>query len=208
MLFTVITNGDFPDSLPQHTLEQIQSSEIIVADGGLKNAWNLGLNPRVWIGDGDSTDKEDLKAFKAQGGRVQKLDPYKDYTDTEEALRFAQKSGASEMILLGGSGGRFDHLFANFFLFNIFPALKTWITPWESMRVIERNYQISIASGTVLSFIPLNEDAQVASSQGLEWPLEKWDFMRGISLSNMSTGEKITIRMESGRLLLVKPKLT
>jgi thiamine pyrophosphokinase len=208
MRFTIVTNGDFPQSLNRRILQWVHSSRVIAADGGLTYALSQNIQPELWVGDGDSVSQDDLGFFQKQGGRVIPLSRYKDQTDTEAALQKALDHGAQEILLLGGGGGRFDHLFANFFLFQKYHQLKLWVTPKEEMQVLAGITEIQLPKGAVVSFIPLETGTTVASSTGLEWPLESWDFHQGISLSNLTTQEKITIRLDSGRLLLVKPGQT
>ena len=44
---------------------------------------------------------------------IREYNPVKDATDTEIALRLGITLGSKEMILLGATGGRIDHLWAN-----------------------------------------------------------------------------------------------
>ena len=44
---------------------------------------------------------------------IKRLNPVKDYTDTDVALRLALELGAEEITILGGTGARIDHTAAN-----------------------------------------------------------------------------------------------
>ena len=44
---------------------------------------------------------------------IREFNPVKDASDTEIAIRLAMTLGCKEMIILGATGGRIDHLWAN-----------------------------------------------------------------------------------------------
>lgn len=44
---------------------------------------------------------------------IREFNPVKDASDTEIAIRLAMTLGASEIYILGATGGRIDHLWAN-----------------------------------------------------------------------------------------------
>src|SRR5690606_20092610 len=78
----------------------------------------LGLEPEVWIGDGDSiTDEMKKKTAKQKFPRMT-LKRDKRYSDLEFALHFAgesllEKQWTGDVILIGAQGGRFDHEIGN-----------------------------------------------------------------------------------------------
>ena len=45
-----------------------------------------------------------------------RLNPIKDDTDTQYAIKHAMSIGAKEIHIIGGTGGRFDHTLANVFM--------------------------------------------------------------------------------------------
>ena len=66
----------------------------------------LGTKIDLWVGDFDSSDGLILDAPRERHPAA------KDSTDFELAVRVARQRGASELVILGAFGGRFDHAFA------------------------------------------------------------------------------------------------
>lgn len=86
------------------------SDEIIAADGGCRLAAALGVRPRVIVSDFDSSampaDEKDVD--------VVRLPVRKDVTDAAAAVDYGWAAGYREFLLLGGTGGRLDHEYANY----------------------------------------------------------------------------------------------
>jgi len=78
---------------------------VIAADGGY--AQDFGCQPDAVIGDFDSLgyipDAENVQVYPKQ----------KDDTDMMLAVKLGLEKGYHEFVLLGGVGGRFDHMMAN-----------------------------------------------------------------------------------------------
>ena len=80
---------------------------IICADGGFDIANECGIIPDLLIGDFDS-----IKAIPENMTMIT-LPVEKDVTDTVAAFNEGVKLGFKSFVLLGGTGGRFEHTFAN-----------------------------------------------------------------------------------------------
>ncbi|MBI3544513.1 MAG: thiamine diphosphokinase [Deltaproteobacteria bacterium] len=99
------------EGVPGHVAAAIEDSFVIAVDGGLSHFKKIKLKPALWVGDGDSASKTDLKKLKC---RKVKLPRAKDYSDLEYALHLAGKAflegeWEGDIVLLGAQGGRFDH---------------------------------------------------------------------------------------------------
>lgn len=79
---------------------------IVCADGGYVHAEKMNLNVNCVIGDFDSSLKPDDENTVV-------LPVEKDVTDTFFCAREYMKKGYTDFLLLGMSGGRFDHTYAN-----------------------------------------------------------------------------------------------
>ncbi|MDR1576406.1 MAG: thiamine pyrophosphokinase [Treponema sp.] len=203
------------------------------ADSGLIAAEEAALRPDWIVGDMDSLDSvERLAAYPA--GSVIRHDAAKDYTDTELALSLLREKGCDEVWLLGGGGGRTDHLFAIRSLFerDCFPS--RWITGAEDIRCLEarpggngREYlppgagvaaagaaaasgelALRLEKNALLSVFPLGDGPWKAVSRGLAWPLDGLRWNRGFfGLSNAATSGEFSIRAERGRFMVIIPGL-
>ena len=97
---------------------------LIAADGGLRHARALGLVPDAFIGDMDSLREEDLP----EGAIL--YPSQKDDTDMMLAVKKAMALGVRKVLLLGGLGGRLDHICAIIFWSMEFPALWPTKITW------------------------------------------------------------------------------
>ena len=94
---------------------QVQQAEIVIAaDGGLRHARPLGLTPDLVVGDFDSARAEDLAAFRNVPQMRHPVD--KNELDLELAVTEALARGASELVLVGTLGERFDQSLAAVFI--------------------------------------------------------------------------------------------
>lgn len=80
---------------------------IICADSGYDICFEANIIPDLLIGDFDS-----IKTFAENVEKIT-LPVEKDVTDCESAYNEAIRRGYSQFLLLGGTGGRFEHTFAN-----------------------------------------------------------------------------------------------
>ena len=82
----------------------------IGADGGTTHLLTLGLRPDVVTGDLDSLAEATLEALRRSGVEVAPHPAPSRVTDGQVALELALARGATEIVVLGASGGeRLDH---------------------------------------------------------------------------------------------------
>ena len=81
---------------------------IIAADGGYDNLIRHGYTPDILIGDLDSIESE-----IPEGTRLIRYPKEKDETDMFLAYEAGVKLGYAEFVMLGATGGRLDHTYAN-----------------------------------------------------------------------------------------------
>ncbi len=81
---------------------------IIAADGGYDNLVRRGYTPDILIGDFDS-----VKSEIPEGLRTIKYPKEKDETDMFLSYEAGVKLGYTEFVMLGATGGRLDHTYAN-----------------------------------------------------------------------------------------------
>ena len=80
-------------------------------DAGLEAVKALGLEPDMIVGDFDTVKPEVLAYYRRMEHIVWDThQPEKDETDTELALLKAQATGCTEVVVLGATGGRMDHM--------------------------------------------------------------------------------------------------
>lgn len=189
-----------------------RAAAVIAADGGLRHLLALGRRPDALIGDLDSVPlgivAEEAAAYLIRYPRD------KDETDLELALLYAvERFPDREVLILGGFGGRFDHMLANILLL-AHPRLlgrpihfvddrqSAWLLaadppPGETV--------IAGAPGDIVSLLPLGGPAYVVSTTGLRWSLrdETLSFGPARGVSNEMTAAVATVRLGAGVVVCV-----
>jgi len=186
---------------------------VIAADSGLALAEPLGLTVDLVVGDMDSVDPELLANAQAAGVPVERHDPNKDASDLELAMDAALQRGATQMVVVGGAGGRIDHLLANAALLGndrFAAAQVTWLTDQALATVVRRQAVLSGSPGDVVTLLALGGPARGITSSGLVWPLDGETLEPGSTrgLSNEMTGPNATVEVGEGALLAIQPRGT
>jgi thiamine pyrophosphokinase len=138
--------------------------------------------------------------------RVRRARPDKDETDTELALEALSEVGARRIMIVGGGGGRLDHLLAILAIFERRDHPVAWLTDRDEVVAVDDAIAVSAAEGVTVSFFPIGEEPCRMTSQGLKWPLDPLSWRHGDhGLSNEITEERATVQMRTGRLLMIRP---
>lgn len=185
---------------------------VIAADFGLEFCGRNRILPDMAVGDFDSVSEETLSNFQEKEGIVwYRLNPEKDDTDTEFALRKALEAGAERITVFGGTGSRLDHVLGNIELLGIglsegvpvelvdahnrIRMLKTGIT-------LEKEKQF----GKYVSLIPYTDCVEHLFLTGFKYPLAD-ACLRGfcsLGISNEIVEPAAEIRFDGGILLLIE----
>lgn len=238
MIDTIIVSGgdiqsDFALYFLKKNIEKAgrENIRLIAADRGLEFFLDYLILPDVVIGDFDSLSEdgknflemqnEDIpyggmlewKLQKGEGKVVEvvRLRPEKDDSDTQSAMNYAIQNGAKEIVILGVTGNRVDHLIANFGLLILAQKQDT-----EVALADRYNYMKLIPSGTILkkaeqfgkyvSFFPLGGDVTGLTLEGFKYPLDKYHLTTadsGLTVSNEISEEYAKVTYESGTLLMI-----
>ncbi len=188
-----------------------RAGAVIAADGGLRHLLALGRRPDVLIGDLDSlppgVDGDTAAAF---AGAVLRYPRDKEETDLELALLYAvERYPDAEVLIVGGAGGRLDHLLANVLILahpRLLGRPVRFVDDRQSAWLVATGATtIAGAPGDVVSLLPLGGPAHVAATGGLRWPLrDEWlAFGPARGVSNEMTAETATVRLAQGALLCV-----
>jgi len=205
----VFTGGEKAPACLIRRLLEGKKAIIAAADSGLVCAEEAGIKPDFIIGDMDSVDVSRLDAYPPQC--VMRYEHDKDYTDTELALRTVIEKGCDEIWIIGGGGGRIDHLFALRSLLErkIFPV--RWLTDAADIRCIDAETESKalcekLEEGSLVSVFPLGAGEWEAKSEGLKWPLEGLEWDRGFfGISNVAPRGNFSISAEKGRFMVILP---
>ena len=187
------------------------ASLIVAADSGLQIAENAGLRPDWIIGDMDSVD--DLKRLeKYPADKVRRFPPDKDLTDTELALNLLWEQGCEKIYIIGGGGGRLDHILALYSLFAREKYPERWITKNEDIYCLDAldkfggELNMNVPKDSLVSVFPLGSSPWNIESFCLKWPLNGLDWNIGsIGISNRTAEDQFKIKVTRGRFMLIIP---
>ncbi|MBS1250228.1 MAG: Thiamine pyrophosphokinase [Chloroflexi bacterium] len=197
---------------PQILAIRLQSGDLLIAaDGGLQHLHALGLTPDVVIGDLDSVTPEQLRTLRAEEVEIIQHPPRKDETDLELALLYAVERSATDILVFGALGARWDMTLGNILLLahpQLQKAKIRLVDGDQEMRLLVGGETLSLTGqpGDTVSLLPLCGDAVGVTTQGLAYGLEngylRFGFTRG--LSNVLRSSPAHISLEEGFLCVVK----
>ncbi|ORC31883.1 thiamine diphosphokinase [Marispirochaeta aestuarii] len=175
---------------------------IIAADSGLHHARSLGLTPTELIGDFDSVEQQCIDDYPDM--IIHRHKPDKDETDTELGIELLRRRGARRIHIVGGGGGRLDHLYALLSLFHRENPPDYWYTHREHIQLIQGEMLIYPGINRRVSFFPLGTGECRMKTSGLKWPLDSLRWKVGdFGISNIVTNEEVKIEMKKGKLIMV-----
>jgi len=187
--------------------EYLDKAQVIVAaDSGLLLAEEMGVEPDIILGDMDSIpDRSMLERHPHAEIRVYPTE--KDDTDTELALKCLRSKGCTESILIGGGGGRLDHLLGIVSLFYRPDPPHRWFTHGEEVIYIPATLEIHGLKGRVVTFMPVSGEECRMKTEGLKWPLDALRWKPGdIGISNIILAEEARVTMLQGKLIMIVPR--
>jgi thiamine pyrophosphokinase len=182
---------------------------VVAADSGLVTAENAEVRPDWIVGDMDSLPDLSL-LYRYPPERVRRFPCDKDLLDTEIALNLLWDEGCGDITLIGGGGGRLDHLLALRALFDRPRCPRRWVTDIEDIHAVEEGaaLELFLPVNTLVSVLPAANGPWKASSDGLKWPLDQVTIGIGwVGISNIADKKRVLFRSEHGRFLILHPLL-
>jgi thiamine pyrophosphokinase len=163
----------------------------------------MGIDVDYIVGDMDSLrDPGILGRFPEES--IVRYGREKDYTDTEIGLTLLKKEGCSRNCIIGGGGGRLDHLIGILSLFEKSDGPDFWITETSVIVMIRDTRKFTELQGKTVSFFPVGVTKCTMSSTGLKWPLDSHEWYKGdVGVSNVIISHHAEVTMHSGRLIFV-----
>ena len=213
--YTVIFSGGVLDE--ETALGVIDKREevfIIGVDSGVEFLYDHQISPDYLVGDFDSLKGEVYDYYRNKTKvPIQQHDPVKDATDTEIAIRLAMEIGYREIILLGATGGRIDHLWGN--VQSLLTAFRKGfhaviIDEYNRIRIIGGDTVLckSEAYGPYFSFFTLNGPVAHFNIEGAKYPLSDHTLESSGSLcvSNEFRAEQVRVTFPKGDVVLMETR--
>ena len=176
---------------------------IACADGGYVFARKAGREPDLIVGDFDSSEKPENR-----NGGVIYLPVRKDDTDTMYIVRECLKLGFSDFLLLGMTGGRPDHTFANFCTLSYIAENGAHGCMADGRCVVEvigtGKTIIENKKDSGFSVFPFGCSKCRLSLKGFEYELEDGELTEDFPLgvSNRIISDKAEVVLTSGKAIL------
>jgi thiamine pyrophosphokinase len=170
----------------------------------------MGITPEWLVGDLDSLNQDEVRELKELGVEIINYSRDKDFTDLELAFLQARDAGATEIVVLGGFGDRWDMTISNLLLStkSEFRELSVRLVDGPQETAIIRGggkMTFSGQRGDVLSLIPLHQEAVGVNLTGLEYNLDDDSLPVGTTkgISNVFVNDSATVSLKQGLLLCV-----
>ena len=185
----------------------IDCNYFICADSGANIAKEYDLYPNLIVGDMDSIRKDVLEYYSNKNVSIDIYPVSKDATDSEIALNKAIELGANEIIFLGCTGTRIDHLLGNLGLLKkclglgIHAILKD---DNNTIFLINKNTILKNLIGTTFSLQSYGDVVQMLTIKGAKYELINYSLQLGDprTISNQFNDTEVFISFDSGTLLI------
>lgn len=210
----IISGGTLDESLVNGILDKTDRPCIIGVDRGVEFLYRHKILPSYMVGDFDSLPEEIMNYYKERGDvPIRAYNPVKDASDTEIAVRLGVTLGSEHMIILGATGGRLDHLWANVQSLTIpfMAGVEAVILDVQNrIRLIgnETHLLKEDAYGPYFSLFPLGETVRGLNIRGAKYPLRNHTLIPCDSLcvSNEFEEDEVIIDFSCGKVILMETR--
>ncbi len=209
----IVSGGEIKDNCFKDVYKNNKFNYIIASDKGLEALDKYKIKPNYIIGDFDSINKQILnKYYNDKDVIIKELNPEKDYSDTHMALKLAIKLKSTEIIIVGATGTRIDHVFANVHV------LKEALDKKIECKIVNDKNEIQLINKMTelkkdekykyISLIPLTTKVEGITLKGFKYPLKNATLEIGhsIGVSNEQIENIALIDVKIGILILIKSK--
>ena len=210
----IVSGGMLEEEFVLPVLKSEETEFIIAVDKGLEFLYRHEIRPDYIVGDFDSVSHELVDYYREKMNvPVREFNPVKDASDTEIALRLCLGLNRKQIWILGGTGNRIDHLWANVQCLQI--ALQAGV----DARIVDSHNQIRLldsditlkkseAFGPYFSLFPLEMPVDELSIRGAKYPLQN-HFLKpsdSLCVSNEFAEDEVTISFVYGKVILMETR--
>jgi thiamine pyrophosphokinase len=184
-------------------------SLVVAADAGVMEAERLGLRTDLLIGDLDSAPAQAIARVEARGGRVERHPAQKDASDLELALEAVLREDVTDVLVVGGDGGRLDHLIANALLLAAprFEGLRVdAVLGRARLHVIRDRRELEGRPGELISLFAAGGPVLGVRTRGLRYALDDEEVSPGSTrgLSNEFLVDRAAVGVRAGVLIAIR----
>lgn len=211
----IVSGGELDEALTCEILGEDENSFIIGVDKGVEFLYHHHIMPSYIVGDFDSASSKIRDYYREETDvPIREYNPVKDASDTEIAIRLAMTLGCESILILGATGGRVDHLWAN--IQSLYIPFKAGI----DAQILDNQNRIRLigggetrllkaeAYGSYFSVFPLGQEVFGFNIEGAKYPLREHTLTPYDSLcvSNQIEGEEAVIRFPDGVVILMETR--
>lgn len=202
----VIISGGTPPNQKIFNEEILNANILLAADKGLESFLYYNIEPHYALGDFDSINLKIMEKIKKT--KILKYNSDKDSTDSEIALLKAIELGIDEIVLLGVTGTRIDHMLSNLGLLDIClnNNVKAYIRD-SNNKVLLTNKSIKLygSPGQYISFQCFGEPVKNFSIKGAKYELNNHMLSFGDRrcVSNEFLENPIEVIFKEGKVLII-----
>lgn len=182
-------------------------ADYIGADKGAAILADKGIPMVAAIGDFDSIHVDDMNKIQSMSDEVIYLNPIKNDSDAEAALKYAIEKGYDEIVMCGAFGGRIDHTYYNIRLAYQYPNLLKLCDKNNLVYALkEGTYKINKNGFRFISFF--TDEEAILSLNDFEYTLNERRITKDdlYTLSNKIMDEVGTITIKKGTVLVLQTK--
>jgi len=231
----VLAGGDrLPAALLVDVAEAIDRAALTVAaDAGLHHAHRADREVDVLVGDLDSVDADALEQARRSGTDIRTHPTDKDATDLALALDIVLQRAADagvgvgahdgagagagahdradrlDVLVIGGHGGRIDHLVANLLLLAAERHAALRLSAWwgtDVVHIVRDTVTLTGDVGSSVSLLALHGGAEGVRTTGLRFPLTDAALEPGstLGMSNQLSDPRATVTIRRGVLAVLQ----
>lgn len=207
----IIAGGGINDDLALSFVQK--DSYIIAADRGLVFLAEHDIVPDLIVGDFDSAPEETRRRYLAShpGIEVREYNWEKDYTDLEIAAAAAADRGAREIVILGATGTRLDHMIGGIQTLALLldrGCRGVIVDPCNRVTLHDEPFAIRKDSqwGKYVSLFAWGGPVTGITLKGFHFPMENGTLTNSgtLAISNQIEESEGQVFFESGRLLVIE----
>ncbi len=186
---------------------------VIAADSGFDQASALEVKVDLVVGDFDSISPQAKMGLAKVSHLATEVHPRdKEHSDLELALEAALVRGTTEVVVLGGGGGRLDHLLINAAVLTnpqFRPMRIRWETGRAAVHVVWDRTTVNGRIGDLVSLLAYGGEATGVSTSGLRWALRSARLSPATSrgLSNELVEDHARVTVATGTVLVIHTPL-
>lgn len=200
----IIANGTKPSKQKINKLISLGYNFIICADGGAEAARKMHIKPDVIIGDLDSVSTETLKHFSDV--EIIRLHRQND-TDVEKCLKYAMGKKFREVMLVGATGDRLDHMICNLgIVIKFFQKIRIHILHEENiLSCYNSNVKLPVEKNEIISLYGFGERCTITGT-GLKYAMKnkRLVFGKNESTSNVAANKEVDLKIRNGYVFVIR----